>query len=305
MSSRLLTVALSAFVLAHHGVAAAQAVAGAPSLIPASELQAQLGDPSLVLLHVGTADDYAKGHLPGALPIEARTLAAAPTSGGLTMQLPSPADLEAKLEALGITDTSRIVVYSGSSNLASATRVVFTLDYAGLGGRTRLLDGGLAAWTANGGAVTTDPAREVTRGQVTLAPRADAVASLKWVDEHRTSSDAIVVDARLPQFYTGESDNGGRIPRPGHVPGAKSLPFDSFLRADGTFKARAELEAMLTGAGAAPGRTTVATYCHVGQQATVPYFVARILGYDVKVFDGSYEEWSRTETMPVAKGSEP
>ena len=66
MSSRLLGVALSALVLTHQGVAAAQAVAGgSPSLISASELQAQLGDPSLVVLHVGTAEDYAKGHLPG------------------------------------------------------------------------------------------------------------------------------------------------------------------------------------------------------------------------------------------------
>ena len=71
-----------------------------------------------------------------------------------------------------------------------------------------------------------------------------------------------------------------------------------------TFKSRAELEAMLKSAGARPG-TTVATYCHIGQQATVPYFVARMLGYDVKLFDGSYEEWAKTESAPVKTGSAP
>jgi thiosulfate/3-mercaptopyruvate sulfurtransferase len=61
---------------------------------------------------------------------------------------------------------------------------------------------------------------------------------------------------------------------------------------------------MLQAAGAAPG-ANITTYCHIGQQATVPYLVARLLGYDVKLFDGSYEEWSKTESAPVKTGATP
>ena len=129
----------------------------------------------------------------------------------------------------------------------------------------------------------------------------EAVADLAWVRSHAGAKGSVVIDARLPQFYTGASDNNGRIPRPGHVTGAVNAPYTSFVdETTGAFKPRAELEAMLKAAGATPG-TAITTYCHIGQQATVPYFVARLLGYDVKLFDGSYEEWARTPDAPVSK----
>lgn len=302
MRARLAVAALLGLLAVLPARTFAQQPTDAPGLITAAELRTQLEDPTLVVLHVGAAEDYAKGHIPGARRVEPRTLSA--QGSELTMELPDVGTLKTALEGLGISDTSRVVVYAGASNLPAATRVVFTLDYAGLGGRTRLLDGGLAAWTTAGGPLTSDAPPPVKTGVLTLTPRPAVVASLDWVKEHHTSSDTLLVDARLTPFYTGESDNNGRIPRPGHVPGAKSLPLDTFLRADGTFKSRAELEAMLVTAGASRDRT-IATYCHVGQQASVPYFVARMLGYDARLFDGSYEAWSRSEDLPVAKGTQP
>jgi thiosulfate/3-mercaptopyruvate sulfurtransferase len=277
---------------------------GAPSLVTPTQLEAMLTDPSLVLLHVGEKAEYDAEHLPGARHIETRALASAAVPGALTLQLPSPADLEARLEALGIGDASRIVVYMGKDWISPTTRVVFTLDYAGLGGRTMVLDGGMPAWKAAGKTVTAALPAPPTPGTLSLTPRPDAVADLAWVQSHAGKPGTVVIDARDPKFYTGESNNNGRIPRPGHVAGAVSAPFDTWLREDGSFKPRPELEAMLKAAGAAPG-ATVATYCHIGQQATVPYFVARILGYNVRLFDGSYEEWSRTDSAPVKTGSEP
>jgi len=286
------------------GASVVRAQSNAPSLITPAQLEPMLADRALVLLHVGDKADYDAEHLPGARHIETRALAAAPQQGGLTLQLPSPTDLETKLEALGISDTSRIVVYMGKDWISPLTRVVFTLDYAGLGGRTMVLDGGMPAWKAAGKAVTAEVPAPPATGTLTIKPRPEAVADLAWAQSHAGKSDCVVIDARNTQFYTGDSNNNGRIPRPGHVAGAVSAPFDTWVREDGTFKSRAELEAMLTAAGAKPG-TTVATYCHIGQQATVPYFVARMLGYDVKLFDGSYEEWAKTEGAPVKTGSAP
>ena len=192
----------------------------------------------------------------------------------------------------------------GKDWISPLTRVVFTLDYAGLGGRTMVLDGGMPAWKAAGKAVTKDVPAAPAAGTLTLKVRPEAVADLAWVQSHAGKPGSVVIDARNTQFYTGESNNNGRIPRPGHVAGAVSAPFDTWVREDGTFKPRAELEAMLKSAGAAPG-TDITTYCHIGQQATVPYLVARLLGYDVKLFDGSYEEWSKTESAPVKTGTTP
>ena len=262
------------------GASIAHAQSNAPSLITPAQLEPMLADRALVLLHVGDKAEYDAEHLPGAQHIETRSLAAAPQQGGLTLQLPSPAELETKLEALGISDTSRIVVYMGKDWVSPLTRVVFTLDYAGLGGHTMVLDGGMPAWKAGGKAVTNDVPAPPATGTLTITARPEAVADLAWVQSHAGKSDFVVIDARNTQFYTGESNNNGRIPRPGHVAGAVSAPYDTWVREDGTFRPRAELEAMLKAAGAKPG-ATVATYCHIGQQATVPYFVARMLGMPV------------------------
>ncbi len=283
---------------------AVQAQTHAPSLVTPAQLEPLLADLGLVLLHVGDKVEYDAEHLPGARHIEARALAAAPQPDGLTLQLPSPADLETKLEALGISDGSRVVVYAGSNGLSQMTRVVFTLDYAGLGGRTMVLDGGMRAWKAAGKEVTATAPAAPAPGALTLAPRPDAVADQAWVQAHAGKPGSIVLDARDAQFYTGESDNNGRIPRPGHVAGAVNVPYGTWVREDGSFKSRGELEAMFTAAGVSAGASVV-IYCHIGQQATVPYLVARMLGYEVKLFDGSYEEWSRTERAPVKTGGEP
>lgn len=283
---------------------AAAAQPPAPSLITPAQLEPMLSDPALVLLHVGPKADYDLEHLPGAHHVELRAIAADPQDGGLSLQLPSPAALETKLEALGIGDASRVVVYTGKDVIQSVTRIVFTLDYAGLGGQTMVLDGGMPAWKAAGKAVTKDVPVARPAGTLTVKARPEIVADLAWVQAHVGTPGHVVIDARSPQFYTGESNNNGRIPRPGHIAGAVSAPYDTWVQPDGTFKPRAALDAMLKTAGAAPG-STIATYCHIGQQATVPWLVARMLGYDVKLFDGSFEEWARTTSAPVKTGMQP
>lgn len=285
-------------------------VTDAPSLVTVAELAARLDDPHLVLLHVSSDADYAAGHLPGARHVTPAMLSTPRGEGRLALELPEDEQLRTALAALGIADTSRVVVYYGGDWVSPATRVVFTLDTVGLGGRTQLLDGGLAAWKAAGHPVTTAPAAPVERPAALTLRRRPTVATLEDVRALTASQTggagaARLVDARAPEFYTGASDGRGAIPRPGHIPGAVSLPFTSFLTQAGPdapalFKPRADLEAMFEAAGLVPG-TRVVTYCHIGQQATVPYLVARMLGYEVRLYDGSFEEWSATPSAPVQK----
>jgi thiosulfate/3-mercaptopyruvate sulfurtransferase len=188
--------------------------------------------------------------------------------------------------------------------VSPTTRAVFTLDYAGLGGQTFVMDGGLPAWKAAKLPVTSDVPPAPTPGSFTIKPRAGNVADLATVKATAGTAAGVVIDARATEFYTGENSSNGRIPRPGHVAGAVSLPYTTFVHEDGTFRSAAEVGAMFKTAGATPGGRVI-TYCHIGQQATVPWMMARILGFDARLFDGSYEEWAKTEGAPVKTGSTP
>jgi thiosulfate/3-mercaptopyruvate sulfurtransferase len=271
-------------------------------------LAAHLHDPDLVLLHVGNPMDrsggYAHAHIPGARPVAMRDVSIAQTpSGGVLEMLPAD-ELHDRLQALGISDRSRIVVYFDGEDASSpATRIVYTLNYAGLGDRTSLLDGGLAAWTAAGQPTTaeTTPARQGTLSPI--HPRTDLIVDADWVQHNARSAGYTLIDARAPVFYDGIQATHDRK---GHIPGAHSVPFSSVLDDQGRLKSPAELAALFRAAGAKPGDTIVG-YCHIGQQATQMLFAARTLGYAVKLYDGSFHDWDRrnlpVETPSAAAGS--
>jgi thiosulfate/3-mercaptopyruvate sulfurtransferase len=105
-----------------------------------------------------------------------------------------------------------------------------------------------------------------------------------------------IVDARLAEFYTGEKIPSQR--RAGHIPGAINIPFASLLDESGRFLSVEALRAKFEATGAHPGQQVV-TYCHIGQQASLGYFVARYLGYDARMFDGSWQEWSAHNELPT------
>jgi thiosulfate/3-mercaptopyruvate sulfurtransferase len=115
-------------------------------------LAQHLKDPDLVLLHVGDKDEYAAKHIPGARYVSLSDIATSDHSAtGLILEMPPTAeDLRGRLEKLGISNDSRVVVYYGKDWVSPSTRVIFTLDYAGLGDRAVLLDGGMGAWVRDG-----------------------------------------------------------------------------------------------------------------------------------------------------------
>lgn len=270
-----------------------------PILVSASWLAEHQGEPGLSVIHVGDRADYEAGHIPGARLL---TLAevSTPRGEGLSLQLPAVDTLTTLFEGLGISDDGRVVLYFGKDQLTPTTRIFFTLDWLGFGARTALLDGGLPAWRAEGRAVTSD-VPPPARGRFTPRPRSDALADRAWIEANLSTPAVAVVDARLPQFYTGDDDGRGRIPRPGHIAGAGSLPYSQLVDEAGRFRQRDAIEALLGLAGVEPS-DTVAVYCHIGQQATAVYFVSRMLGRNVRLYDGSYEEWAAAPSLPIETG---
>src|SRR6185503_18880622 len=166
---------------------------------------AHINDPDLVLLQVGDAEEYMNEHLPRARFASLRSISRPDTHEDNTLHLEMlPAEqLRTALEKLGISDDSKIVVYYGNDWVTPSTRVVFTLDYAGLGSRVVLLDGGMQAWKKSGGK-TTDALAPKTAGKLSpLQLRTPLIVDANWVRLNIGKPGIVVVDARAAGFYDG------------------------------------------------------------------------------------------------------
>jgi thiosulfate/3-mercaptopyruvate sulfurtransferase len=260
-------------------------------LVTQAWLTAHLADPNVVVIHVAnTRRDYLNGHVPGARFMW--TGAFAPSTPDLSTELPPVAQVDSALESIGVGDRTRIVIYG--ANMPMTARLYLTLEWLGAGDRTSILDGGLAGWKAAGQSVATDVPSAAARARFTPHVRPVTVEAA-LVRESIGRPGVRILDARDRQFYDGAA---GGMPRPGHVPSALSIPFSSLLTETGAFKSRDALREMFSAAGVQPGEKIV-TYCHVGQQASLLWFTARMLGYDAKLYDGSFEDWSGRADYPL------
>ncbi|HEX8393299.1 MAG TPA: sulfurtransferase [Longimicrobium sp.] len=295
MRKPLLLAALSAVVLGTAGCPIARPKAyplpqwNESLLVSTERLAARLNDPRVVVVHVGRdRTSYDAGHIPGArfLPLSSIVT----ERDGNPNELPDAAALETALEAAGISDNSRVVLYGDLQGLLAA-RAFFTLDYAGHQDHA-LLDGGLEAWRAENRPVSTE-APAARTGSLTVRPRRELVVDAAWVNQHRADSSVVLIDARPPAEFTGQTPGEG-ITRPGHIPGAHNIFWRTALRSETDPRLRSPevLASAFTLADAAQ-RDTVVVYCRTGVQASMTYFIARYLERTVRMYDGSFIDWSR------------
>ncbi len=274
-------------------------------LVDSAWLKQHLADPDIVLLHIGNKEGYDEGHIPGARLVSLGDVSVSDHSGhGLMLEMLPADELHNHLEALGISDKSHVIVYFAKDWVSPATRVVFTLDYAGLGSRSSLLDGGQEAWARNGGSVTKEvtPAKSGKLSPLKLRP---IVVDAATVHARIGTPGVAVVDGRDAVYYDGVETGGahGETHRTGHVHGALSIPFTSITDDHLMIKSPEELAALFTKAGVKSGDTVIG-YCHIGQQTTAMLFAARSLGHQVLLYDGSFEDWSRHREYAVDNPSD-
>ncbi len=124
----------------------------------------------------------------------------------------------------------------------------------------------------------------------------------EWVQARQGQPRFRLLDARDSVFYQGLDAGSGT--RPGHLPAARSLPFTTVTDSAGRFLPDSALRRLFQEAGVSKGDEVVA-YCHIGQQATAVVFAARLLGYDARLYDGSFQDWSRQAALPVEGGIAP
>ena len=275
-----------------------------PDMLVSTEwLAGHLTDPNLVVLHVTRERPaYDAGHIPGARFLSLADLVT--TRDGVLNELPPASDLKKAFEAAGVSDSSRVIIYTEGPVLP-ATRAWFTFDYLGFSSHAALLDGGFQKWKAENRAISKDvPA--VTPGHFTPKPRPEVltgiepVKDLSWAATNGNPA-AILLDARSPEEFRGERA-ASEITRPGHIPGALSVFWqqDAATKDSPALRSEAELRKAYEGAGLTADKPVI-TYCNTGMQATESYFTLKYLGYDVKLYDGSYSEWSSAKGTSVAK----
>jgi len=285
-------------VAAAFGPPARPLQSGQPLIVTTAWLADHLSDKGLVLFQIGdqvSKPAYDEGHIPGAQFLNPfQELAAPRVQGALNLELPSLEVLDSVLESKGISNDSRVVLYSARQYFTPTSRTLFTLEYAGLAGRVSILDGGLEQWKSEGRAVSTDVPAPAP-GRFTVRADPDLVADAGYVAANLENSKARILDARDTAFYNGRETRQGRN---GHIKGAASMPFTTMVDSSGKFRSPSALRAQFTAAGVQNGQTVV-TYCHIGQQATLVWFIARVLGHNAKMYDGSFQDWAGRPELPV------
>lgn len=265
-------------------------------LVSAEWVRRHRSDSNLVVLTPGSSRAaFDSIHLAGArfVPMTSLTV----KRGDILTELPTLDQLDSLFESLGVGDRVRIVLYGET---LPVTRLFFTLDYLGLGERVSVLDGGLVAWRAAGGPVTAEPTPAPARTTLSLTPQPELLADAHWVNARRLDSAVVLLDSRTEEEFEGTRIEEA-VARPGHIPGAVNLNWTATI-ADGKFREPGALRQLLADVGATPGKELV-TYCRVGSRASVLYFVGRLLGYQVRLYDGSMNEWAARPELPVATGA--
>jgi thiosulfate/3-mercaptopyruvate sulfurtransferase len=264
--------------------------AAAQMLVSVSDLAALIKQPHTVVLHVADrAAPFAEAHIPGARFVRYGDFAVQ-GADDVGSELPSSETVKRVFEAAGVTDDARVVVYSTSTVMAA--RAFFTLDVFGHR-HVALLDGGLRAWRDAGQPIETGEGSSGRVGSWTPRLNVQRLADAAFVQKQTPGRSIALLDVRPDDEFFGRTTMGGAH-APGHIAGARQLTWNSLVDASGKFLSVDQLRTRLANAGVAADRPVVA-YCMVGMRASVVYFVARMLGHDVKLYDGSIVDWSRRQ----------
>jgi thiosulfate/3-mercaptopyruvate sulfurtransferase len=239
--------------------------------------------------------EYDAGHLPGAVFVDLDADLAGPPGAGGRHPLPDPARLRETLRAAGINEGTPVVAYD-ADNGSIAARAWWLLRWAGHA-ETAVLDGGYAAWRAEGRPVTTDePSPEP--GDIEVRPGAMPVLDADQAAELATTG--ILLDARAPERYRGDTEPID--PRAGHIPGARNAPFAGHIAAGGRWHTPQALAERFATLGVDRGQQ-VGAYCGSGVTAASVVLALEVAGYDrPALYAGSWSHWCTDPDRPVETG---
>ncbi|MHA7277996.1 sulfurtransferase [Arthrobacter sp. Hz1] len=274
-------------------------------LVSTHWLAGHLGSENLIV--VESDEDvllYDTGHIPGAVKIDWHT----DLNDEVTRDYVDGENFANLMSVKGISRNTTVVIYGDKSNWWAAYALwVFTL----FGHEdVRLLDGGRDKWIADGRELTTD-IPGTTPTYYPVVDRNDAPIRAYMTDVHQHFGRPLI-DVRSMDEYTGARTHMPAYPeegalRGGHIPSAASVPWARAAGEDGTFRTRAELDAIYREEVGLESGDEVVTYCRIGERSSHTWFVlSYLLGFkNVRNYDGSWTEWGNAVRVPIARGAEP
>ena len=279
----------------------AGSVVAAPSdfLVTTDWLEKNLNNPKLRLIEVSVDTGvYERGHIQGAVNFKWHTDLVDPVKRDIA----SKENFEKLLRQAGVNNDSTIVIYGDSNNWFAAWGA-WVFDIYGVK-NVKLLDGGRKKWEAEKRPLT-PIATQVATGNIKVS---DANNNLRArlvdvVAVANKKSDTALVDIRSNDEFTGKVIAPAGIQelavRAGHIPGAVNVPWGQAVAEDGTFKSAEELKKVY-GAVGIDGKKPIITYCRIGERSSHTWFaLSKILGYNVKNYDGSWTEYGNSVGNPI------
>lgn len=274
------------------------AVAQDGPLVTTEWLEANLKNPEVRLIEVSVNPGvYERGHIPGASNLVWHTDLVDPVQRNIA----SKDKLEGILRKAGVSDDSTVILYGDTNNWFAAWGA-WVLDVYGIE-NVKLLDGGRKLWEAEGRPLATSPIA-LAAGNVALKEaNADLRAFLPDVVAASKDGSHAIVDIRSGDEFSGKviAPEGFKETaiRAGHVTGAVNVPWGQAVAEDGRFKSPEELAAVYAAVGV-DGSKPIITYCRIGERSSHTWFaLKKILGYDVRNYDGSWTEYGNAVGVPV------
>ena len=263
-----------------------------PLTTPA-ELKGKIGDPQLCLIDARPAEEFAQGHIPGAVHLDLF---------GLSLIDTSPAPLKAFLwmihhlfEMRGVSEKKEVVLYEKTSGMRAA-RGLWFLEYFGHPS-ARVLDGGIQAWREAGYPVITEVVLPKA-SSFALAERRELLATADDVLHSVEKENIRLLDTRSDDEYMGRNV---RAARGGAIPGAVHLEWTHNLDASGKYKPAPELRRMYQDLGVTPDKEII-PYCQGGYRSAHTYLALRLLGFPrIRNYLGSWKEWGDRLDLPIEK----
>ena len=277
-----------------------------PVLISPDQLLALQNAEPVVVIDTRDADAYAAGHIDGAVNLrEIFTYLATSTPEGLAAL---KASFAGQLGAVGLSGIETAVFYEDALNsgYGQSCRGYYLLTWLGYP-KVRVLNGGFSAWKAADLPISTTPPTPLAAIFPTDLPMADVMVTLDEV-KSVLGSDTVLMDVRDVDEWIGDSSSPyGKdfAPRKGRLPGAKWLEWYRFMKPSAhgpVFKSPDEVRAECASAGIVPD-DTVYLYCFKGARASNTFLALKQAGFkNVRMYFGSWNEWSRDPTLPIETG---
>ena len=276
-------------------------VVAAPSdfLVTTDWLEKNLNNPKLRLIEVSVDTGvYERGHIQGAVNFKWHTDLVDPVKRDIA----SKENFEKLLRQAGVNNDSTIVIYGDSNNWFAAWGA-WVFDVYGVK-NVKLLDGGRKKWEAEKRPLT-PIATKVAAGNIKVSDANNALRArlIDVVAIANKKSDTALVDIRSPDEFTGKIFAPAGVQetaiRAGHIPGAVNVPWGQAVAEDGTFKSPEELKKVYAAVGI-DGKKPIITYCRIGERSSHTWFaLSKILGYNVRNYDGSWTEYGNSVGNPV------